>query len=306
MTLLEAIKAASPGGGIDWSGKAPVAGLKGVDKAVTLRGATFAGQARILGCKGLTIEDFTVADAGTMVSASNVLGVEACENVTLRRGKISATSLTGRGLLIARSKNIRTETLDISGTARGAYVDLSSDVMMLDTEVHDISSDGIDISRSHRITVDGLKVRDIDIGATDAHPDVIQIINSPTNPGICSDILIRGVRAKVQSQGINLFDHDRGGADRITIEDCDLLVGYYHALNLENVRGLILRNIRYGALPGTDPKITPWVKTPGCTDVVIENVVGSWDGSEDAPAPLTIEQRLGLVEARLDALERLA
>lgn len=291
MTLMEAIAAAKDGDTIDATDLPAVSGLKSVTKAVTIKGARFTGPARMLGCKNITLEDFTCEVPASVVwsSATNAFAVEACDRVTLRQGKIVASSMQGRALLISRSTNIATEDMDVSGTARGVYVDMCSDVSLTRTVAHNLRSDGLDISRTSRLIVDGLEVHDIDIGDSGAHPDIVQIINSPTNPGICSDIHIKGVRSQTKAQGINLFDHDRGGADRITIENCDLLVGYYHAINMENVRGLTLRNIRYGALPGTDPKIVPWVRTPSCTDVVTENVVGGWDGNEPVKVPEVIE-----------------
>lgn len=291
MTLLEAIAAAKDGDTIDATDFPAVTGLKSVVKAVTIRNARFTGPTRILGCKNITLEDFTCEVPAAVVwsSATNAFAVEACDKVTLRRGKVLAGSMQGRALLISRSTNITTEDMDVSGTARGVYVDLCSDITLTRTVAHNLRSDGLDISRTSRLLVNGLEVNDIDIGDSGAHPDIVQIINSPTNPGTCSDITIRGVKSQTKAQGINLFDHDRGGADRITIEDCDLLVGYYHAINMENVRGLTLRNIRYGPMPGIDPKIKPWCHTNGCTDVVMENVVGGWDGSEPVKLPEVIE-----------------
>jgi hypothetical protein len=282
MTIVEALRAAQDGDIIDWSGREPITGLKSINKAVTIRGATFVGGARVLGCSRLTIEDFVAHHDGKMTSATNVLGVEACTDVTIARGRLSAESGQGRALLIARSRGIRARDMDVSGTARGVYVDISSDIVLTDTVAHGLRSDGVDISRAQGVTIDGLIVRDIDIGTSGAHPDVIQIINSPTNPGTCSDILIRRVRAAVQAQGICLFDHGRGGADRVTIEDCDILTSYYHAINMEAVRGLTLRNIRVGRLAGTPERIKPWVRTTGSTDVIIDNVIDDWDGLEPA------------------------
>lgn len=300
-TLLQAINAAQPGDVIDWSGKPPVAGLKSARKAVTIRNVVFAGGARILGCFDLTIEDYSCDLRGAMADTRNVLGVEACRNITLRRGRITAESRKGRGLLISRGDGgIVVDGLTVSGMARGVYIDDIADVTVKNLLVDGVSSDGINISRAHRVTIDGVEVRDIDIGDSTAHPDVVQIINSPTNPGTCSDIVIRNLKAKTRAQGVNLFDHGRGGADRITVENVDLLTNYHHGMTLENVRGLVLRNIRVGALPGTDPKIKPWVKTTGSTDVVAENVVMGWDGSEPAKlSPFSDEQ-----EARIRAIVR--
>ena len=299
MTITEALKAAVDGDVIDWTGETPISGLKNIDKAVTIRGATFAGGARILGCKRLTIEDFAVNLDGPMTSATNVLGVEACEGVTLIDGNLTANSGNGRGLLIARSKGIRTLTIKVSGTARGVYVDLSSDVTLFNTLTSNLRSDGVDISRSQFVTIDGLVVENVDVGASDAHPDVVQIINSPTNPGICSDITIRGVRARTMAQGICLFDHDRGGADRVTIEDVEILTSFYHGIHMENVRGLTLRDIKIGPLPGTAERIKPWVMIPGCTDIVQENVVTGWDGRA------TVAPVINPVTALLDEMDAL-
>lgn len=297
MTLAKAIAAAPEGAVIDWSGQAPVTGLKNMSKAVTIRGARFAGMCRILGCANLTIEDYSVDDPEKLANAGYLLSVDASASITLRRGKLAGGGMNGRGLLITRSKGVLSEGLKVGGVYRGVLVDRSQDVTLRDTEVHHIRSDGLNIGVSQKVTIDGLTARDM---LSEGHPDVIQIINSPTTPGICSDILIRGVRAKVQAQGINLFDHGRGGADRVLIEDVDLLVGYYHAINMENVRGLILRNIRVGAHSEAGPKIKPWVKTTGSTDVVTENVVTGWDGSDPAkPSPFSDEQ-----EARIRAIVR--
>lgn len=306
MTILQSLRSAAAGDVIDWTGKPPIAGLKDIDRDVTIRGAQFVGGARIMACRGLKFEDFAGHQSGGMSSGSNVLSVEGCEDIQLTRGRVTAAGFNGRALLIARSKGVRATAMQVSGTERGVFIDASSDVVATDTAVGAIRSDGVNLSRSHRVTIDGLTLADVDIRATDAHPDVLQIINSPTTPGICSDIIIRSVRAKVRAQGICLFDHGLGGADRVTIEDVALLTSYHHAVNMENVRGLILRNIRVGALPGEKAK--PWVRTPGCTDVVSENIITDWDGSEPvavaAPRDTVAAIATGL-RALLDRLEAL-
>jgi hypothetical protein len=97
----------------------------------------------------------------------------------------------------------------------------------------------------------------------DEHPDMVQFAairevpateGRPAIPGIpVLDVVIkRNYGRALDSQGIVMFNHEgMAGSKRITIEDNDITIGYYHGIAWNGCEGLILRRNRVATFPGS-------------------------------------------------------
>ena len=160
---------------------------------------------------------------------------------------------TAYGLGIRFSEDVRLETSEIRGFARGIVTSESRDIAFVGNDLHSLRSDGMDFAQVEDVLVEGNHIHDFARSeAAGDHADMIQFWTSGTtgptrNVTIRDNILESGQSAWSQSIFIRneLVDTGTAGDEmfyrNITIENNFIHNAHLHGISVGEVDGLVIR-----------------------------------------------------------------
>ena len=181
-------------------------------------------------------------------------------------GTVTGPGGRSYGINIASSRNVRIESMTITGAHRGIVIDRSANVAIVGNRLTGLISDGIDIALSHGVRVErnscrnfsptpavydaaGKNIKDGD------HPDCIQAWSRPTAPPT-SDLTIIGNDIEGRMQGIFLGNHvrngvDDGGFDRVVIRGNRMKIAVGNGIAVGGGRNVLVTDNDVGTIPGS-------------------------------------------------------
>lgn len=161
---------------------------------------------------------------------------------------------TGIGLRITQVDGLTIENSEISDFYRGALVDNTSNMSLINNEWHSMSSDGIDIASTTDLLIEGNYFHDFDKSPNNvSHMDMIQFwtagVDTPT-----TDVVIRGnilhsgdgdwtqsifMRNEAVDQGVH---GEEMYYRNVLIEDNVIYNAHLHGITVGETDGLVIRN----------------------------------------------------------------
>jgi Ca2+-binding RTX toxin-like protein len=206
---------------------------------------------------GLTIENLEVAKNSAPGTYAYAVTVSGSSNVTLSGMNIHG-SLDGdasddmNGVKIAGSTNVTLSNSEIQQFLNGMAIGGSTDVTISHNNVHDVRIDGVDVTTTKNITIDGNQFHDFHHLAGD-HADAIQFftLNQPAASSgitITNNEIYQG--SGVMMQGIFLTDQTGhlpfSGVD---IENNVILGGNWNGIAITDATDAVIKNNDLAALP---------------------------------------------------------
>lgn len=271
--------------------------LAACGNAAKIEGARAGSTVKLSGDQGvLTLKGKTWSPAIT-VDASNAtftgIVLTNVQGVHFKGGTVIGPGGKSYGIRVLQSRDVGVLGMVITGAHRGVVIDRSQDVVVKNTELTGLQSDGIDIASSQRVTIDGnscskfnptLATFDAAGVKTDGdHPDCIQGWSRAPSPPT-SDVTVTNNRADGTMQGIFFRSTgDNGGFDRIVIRDNILRTGFSNAIYVEGARNATVRGNRISTLPGA---VQIRTRSPVKANLVIRDTTGDTCGNQVTDIPL--------------------
>ena len=182
--------------------------------------AVFADTVTIKNVHGLNILRGTFGSRTAMMRSLRTVAVQTSSNIKFQSNKFIGTGAIGTkdadiGLTIRDSKLVQVSGANFSNLRLGIGVNSSSNIKLGSNKFVEMTSDGINIANSHRVTATANNCSGTTI-FLGAHPDCIQLWSVLGQP-VQSDIaLIRNV-ATGATQGFTSFNPEDGGGIRISM-----------------------------------------------------------------------------------------
>jgi hypothetical protein len=180
-------------------------------------------------------------------------------NITLRNGEISGDNdstgyPTGHGLYIRGSSDITIDNMEVSTWHRGIKLYQSEDITIINSEIYDISGDGLKISDTQGILIEGNYIHDFNADPASAtHRDMIQVFTMGNDSPV-TDLTIRnnvfdvGDGAWTQTIFMRNEEVDQGRAgeemyyQNIVIENNVIYNSHTHGITVGETNGLVIRD----------------------------------------------------------------
>jgi Ca2+-binding RTX toxin-like protein len=225
---------------------------------------------------GLTIDHLEVAKNAAPGTYAYAVTVSGSSNVTLSDMNIHG-SMDGdptndmNGVKIAGSTNVTFANSEVQQFLNGMAIGGSSNVTISHNNYHDIRIDGVDVTTTKGITIDGNQFHDFHHLAGD-HADAIQFFTL-NQPGASSDITITNNEiyqgSGVLMQGIFITDGDGNlPFSGVDIENNVVLGGNWNSIEVSHATDAKLVNNYATALN----VINSATGTPMLSQVVLQNV----------------------------------
>ncbi|EGD59998.1 hypothetical protein Y88_1872 [Novosphingobium nitrogenifigens DSM 19370] len=178
----------------------------------------------------------------------------------------------GYAIMVRWSHGVTVDGATVTSARAGIYVDRSTDVKVLRTQIVRVLVDGIDIASSQRVLVKDSSCSDFQTEGQQQHPDCVQMWSNPKF-GITQDVTIEHNRSHGPMQGFSGFNHvtngvDDGGFDRIVIRDNHAASTYSHGVAINACRDCEITGNTAETLPGA--RWRTWVHVVDCTRCRVE------------------------------------
>ena len=161
---------------------------------------------------------------------------------------------TGYGLAVDGSSNVTIRGNEFFNFNRGAVISNSTGVRVVNNNLHDLSSDGLDFANVDGVLIKGNHIHDFYLSPTsDAHPDMIQFwttgtVSPSTNIKILNNFLDMGNGVADQSIFMRneLVDSGAAGTEmfyrNVEISGNVIRNGHYHGITVGETIGLSITN----------------------------------------------------------------
>lgn len=164
----------------------------------------------------------------------------------------------GYAISVVKSHHLTFSAPKISNSQRAIVLHQSHHIGITAPDISGMIVDGIDLSSSQFVTIDGARCTAFVTGP--AHPDCIQGWSRPG--GITSDVKItNSFMDSPVTQGLTFFNHirngvDDGGFDRISIDTATLRGNMTNGVAMSFCRACSIKNVTLITIPGSRYKMS--------------------------------------------------
>ncbi|NJC10050.1 PEPxxWA-CTERM sorting domain-containing protein [Polymorphobacter fuscus] len=177
---------------------------------------------------------------------------------------------TGVGITTAGSRGISVSAGNFQNLRLGIGITASTDVRISSSRFIGMTSDGINIADSHRVTATANRCTN-GAPSAGAHPDCIQLWSILGNPRQ-SDISLTNNYVNGPTQGLTSFNASAGGGLRITMIGNTIATSFPQGIACGNCDNSIFTNNTLTTLPGARWRTS--MNIDGNNNIIENNTVG--------------------------------
>ena len=253
--------------------------------------ASFTDTVTISNVSKLTFIGGTYGSATTAMRAGRAVGIYGSNNVQFSKSFFVGNA-AGMGLTMAGSSNISVSAGNFKNFKTGLGVTSSKDVRIGSSRFIGMTSDGVNIADSHRVTATSNRCTDAAPFAG-AHPDCIQLWSIlGNNPQ--SDIVLTKTFVSGATQGLTSFNPESGGGLRISMTDNTISTSYPQGIACYGCVDSIFTGNMLTTLPGAQWRTSMNI-VGGSNNIIANNSIAA------KPAAMAVaEDELGDTAAAYD------
>ncbi len=298
--LSSVFASASGGDTIKLSGRFGTLGLsnRAFTSTVTMdaTNAQFTDTLAISDVSRLTVLGGTFGSSTGATRTGRAVGIYNSNNVTFSKSFFVGNG-TGVGITTAGAANINVSADNFRNLKLGIGVTSSNDVCISSGRFIGMTSDGINIADSHRVTATGNRCSGT-APAVGAHPDCIQLWSVLGN-AVQSDIMLTRNIVSGATQGLTSFNPDNGGGLRISMIGNTISTSFPQGIACYACVDSVFTGNKLTTLPGAQWRTSINI-VGGGNNIIANNTVGArpalalmaFDDGINANAPAPYESSL--------------
>jgi len=204
---------------------------------------------------------------------------------------------TGFGLSVWSSSGVTVDNTEFKSWWKAATFNRVSELTITNNNIHDIRSDGINLSEVQSVLIEGNYIHDFRVSLESGdHADMIQVIATTHSETVTENLTIRGNTLDIGEGNITQmiymangkYDETQDDAwlyQNITVEDNLIRGSHVHGISVGATNGVIIRNNTMLNAEHPDGVAAPVIRTNMSTNVLIEGNAVPGIVSADNPEP---------------------
>lgn len=227
----------------------------------------------------LWAKPFSISDSTNITIENSMFDGDVASGT----GAVSDGYGTGFGLAVWSSSGVTIDNTEFKSWWKGATFFETSNLAFTNNNIHDIRSDGINLSETQSVLIEGNYIHDFRVAAESGdHADMIQVISTGDTDTVLSDLTIRGNILDIGEGDVTQMIFMANGKydaaqdeawlyQDITIEDNLIRGAHSHGISVGATDGVIIRNNTMLGVDHVDAVGAPIIRTNQSLNVLIED-----------------------------------
>lgn len=233
--------------------------------------AVFSDTLTLKNLSKVTFVGGTFGSTTAAMRTGRAVGLYNSNNVIFSKPKFIGNSIGAAvGLTVAGSTNIGISAGHFTGSKLGIGITSSSDVRISSSRFIGMTSDGVNIADSHRVTATANLCTDT-VPSAMAHPDCIQLWSIAGNAPQ-SDIMLSKNTVYGATQGLTSFNSADGGGIRISMIDNIITTSYPQGIACGECSDSVFTGNVLSTLPGAQWRTSMNI-VGGTNNIIANNII---------------------------------